>query len=63
MDVARTVTEAYKVWILSGGIGLVLLWKMLPKRLSMGLLVALTVVSTANYGRWGFESTFSRSDP
>ena len=46
-DVARSVTEAWKVWIAGGAVVLLLLWPLMMgrKRLQTGLLLALTVFS------------------
>ncbi len=53
MDVSRAVSEGYKVWILCGGIGLVALWRFIPRRAATMALALLTLTATLNYARWG----------
>jgi len=63
LDVSRTVTEGYKVWFALAGLTLALSWKWLHARgLAKQFLIALTLLASANYARWGFESTFQRLD-
>ena len=53
MDVSRAVSEGIKVWIAGGGVVLALIWSWLPRKVAVGLLAILTVVSVGNYARWG----------
>lgn len=53
MDVSRVVSEGYKVWILCGGVGLVAMWRFLPRKAAVGALALLTLLATLNYARWG----------
>ena len=62
MDISRAVSEAWKVWIALGGLGLAALWTFLPRRLAPALLVGLVVVSGANYVRLGPKVPFERVD-
>ncbi len=62
MDISRGASEAWKVWIALGGVGLAVLWAFVPRRLATGLLVALVVVSGANYVRFGPKVPFERVD-
>ena len=53
MDISRAASEGYKIWILSGGMGLVILWRLFPQKVALRLLVLLTLVASLNYLRWG----------
>jgi hypothetical protein len=61
-NVSRTVTEGYKVWLAFGGVALALAWPRLKAQLAMQLLVALSLLSVANYARWGEESLLKKVD-
>jgi hypothetical protein len=62
-DVSRSVTEAWKVWVSGGAIGLLVLWPLLrDSRVRTGLLLVLTLFSSWNYARWGTESVTERLD-
>ena len=52
-NVSRAASEGYKVWIAAGGVGLALIWGLLPRRIATWTLAGLVLVSTLNYGRWG----------
>lgn len=65
MDVSRTITEGYKVYLAMGGVALVLLWPLLVARgrqWGHQLLWFLTLLAVANYARWGLESVTERID-
>ncbi len=62
LNVSRTVTEAYKVYLAGGGLLLALLWTWIPRKYAIQMLVALTVISGLNYMRWGLESSTVRLD-
>jgi hypothetical protein len=62
VDVSRSVTEGYKIWIALGGVGLALSWRFLPRRIAMQWLIALCVVAGLNYARWGTRLLFERVD-
>lgn len=62
-NVSREVTEGVKIWLLGGGLGLLLAWWWLPRRIGRGLLALLAVVATLNYSRWGPDTPFKKVDP
>jgi len=62
VDVSRSVTEAYKIWIALGGVALALLWPWLPRRRALQALVVLVVIAGANYARWGLDLATRRLD-
>lgn len=62
MDVSRAVTEGWKVWLAGGGIALVIAWPWLKAKWRQSLLLALTLLSIANYGRWGPKTYFESVD-
>jgi hypothetical protein len=62
-DVARSVTEAWKVWIAGGAILLLGIWPLLrDRRARSALLLALTLFSCWNHARWGTRSVTERVD-
>lgn len=63
MDISRGVSEGWKVWLATGGLGLALLWGLLPKRVAHGILLLLVLVAGANYARFGPRVPFERIDP
>lgn len=60
--ISRTASEQWKVWLAAVAIGLVLVWRWLPRKVAMGALVVLTLVSGLNYARWGSRTLFERVD-
>lgn len=62
MDISRSVSEGYKIWLCGGAMVLALAWHWLPARLGRGFLVGLLVVSTANYARFGLKLPFEKID-
>lgn len=61
-DVSRAVTEGYKIWLAGGGLLLVIAWPWLRAHWRKNLLVALTLLSVANYFRWGTQTAFEKVD-
>jgi hypothetical protein len=63
-NVSRTVTEGYKVWLALGGVALAILWPLLQARTKRALpiLVALSLLSVANYARWGEATLVEKVD-
>ena len=53
MDVTRTVSEGYKIYLAGGGVLLAAIWRFIPRRWAIGALVVLTLVAGLNYARWG----------
>lgn len=62
MDVTREVSEAFKVWLALGGVGLAVAWRWLPLKAARTLLVLLTVVAGLNYARWGPKLALEKVD-
>jgi len=62
MDVSRSVTESYKVWLALGGVALALAWPWLPRGRALQALVVLVVIAGANYARWGSDLATRRLD-
>ena len=62
MDVGRSVTELYKIWLAGGAVLLALAWGVIPRKWALQGLVALTALAVMNYARWGFEAATSRLD-
>ncbi len=62
MDVTRTVSEGYKIWLCGGAVLLALAWAWIPARAARGLLTALLAISAANYCRFGVKLPFERVD-
>ena len=62
MDVGRSVTEAYKIWLAGGAVLLALAWVWIPRKWALQALVALTALSVMNYARWGLEAATTRLD-
>jgi hypothetical protein len=52
VDTGRPYSEWVKVWLSVGGIGLVLVWKLLPGGFGQRLLIALTLIAGINYARY-----------
>lgn len=64
-EVSRFVSEERKVWILLAGLVLVAAWNLVPKglhRARLWVLVALTLMATLNYGRWGTDLISKKVD-
>ncbi|MEQ1503179.1 MAG: hypothetical protein ABMB14_13160 [Myxococcota bacterium] len=61
MDVSRTITEFWKIWLACGGVGLALAWPWIA-RWRTQVLVALVVLSAVNYSRWGTDAIVRRVD-
>lgn len=61
-DTARSLSEAFKVWLGLAGMGLVLLWGVLGAVWRRRLLLLLAVVAGANYLRWGPHLLFGNTD-
>lgn len=62
MDISRTVSEGYKIWLCSGAVLLALAWAWIPRRAARGLLAGLLLISVANYARFGPRLPFQRVD-
>jgi hypothetical protein len=62
MDVSRSVTEFYKIWLAGGAVVLALAWGFLPRNISRQALAALVALSAFNYARWGPELLTTRLD-
>jgi len=62
MDVERSVTEGYKIWLAGGGALLALAWAWVPARARVLALSALTLVAGLNYARWGPSTLLERVD-
>lgn len=62
MDVSRAITEAIKIWLALGAVGLALAWPRVPARARSAALWLLVAVAGANYARWGPETPFERVD-
>ena len=61
-DIARSTSEALKVWLALAGIGLLLAWNVLRPPRRRWVLVALVVIAFANYARWGGRVLFQNTD-
>ncbi len=64
-DVSRSVTEGHKVWIALAALVLLMAWPVLyknAKQVAVGALILLSLVSTANYFRWGPKVATERID-
>ena len=61
-DIARSTSEAFKVWLALAGIGLLLAWNVLRPPRRRWVLVALVVIASANYARWGGRVLFQNTD-
>jgi len=64
-NVGRSVTESHKVYIAGAALVLLMAWPTLmklEKRFATGLLLVLTLLSTANYMRWGPKMVADRVD-
>jgi hypothetical protein len=61
-DIARSTSEALKVWLALAGIGLLLVWNVLQPTRRRWVLVALVVISGANYLRFGGWLLFKNTD-
>jgi hypothetical protein len=62
MDITREISEGYKVWIALGGVGLVGLWWLLPRRAAKVALIVLTLVACCNQARWGPKVALEQLD-
>ena len=62
MDVSRAATEAIKIWLALGGVALVFVSMRLSKPACTRVLLALTVVASLNYVRWGPKTVSERVD-
>lgn len=62
MDISRSLSEGYKVYLCGGAVLLALAWAWLPRRAARGLLVGLLVAATLNYARFGFKLPFKSVD-
>lgn len=62
MDISRSLSEGYKVYLCGGAVLLALAWAWLPRRAARGLLIGLLAVATANYARFGFKVPFRQVD-
>lgn len=62
MDLSRTITEGYKIWIAGAAALLALLWGVLPVAWRRQLLVATLLIAAVNYARWGTDLLATRLD-
>jgi len=62
MDISRETSELIKIFLLLYALGLVVAWRWFGEKLRRGLLIALVVVSTANYARFGPKVPIERVD-
>jgi hypothetical protein len=51
-----------KIFILAGAVLLVVLWRQLPRKARLALLVVLAVIAALNYYRWGPRSFYEKVD-
>ena len=61
-DIARSTSEALKVWLALAGIGLLLAWSVIQPTRRRWVLVVLAVVACANYLRFGPRLLFQNTD-
>jgi hypothetical protein len=62
LDVPRSITESYKIWIALGGVVLALVWPWLSRRGAAGALAMLVLAAGLNYARWGPDAIARRLD-
>jgi len=53
VDVSRAVSESIKIWLAGGGVALIVLWRALPRRVAISVLLTLTLFGAINYAQWG----------
>ena len=61
-DIARSTSEALKVWLALAGIGLLLVWTVLRPTVRRWILVALVLVASLTYVRFGGRLLFQNTD-
>ena len=61
-DIARSTSEALKVWLALAGIGLVLAWSVLRPTVRRWVLVVLVVFAGLTYVRFGGRLLFQNTD-
>ena len=62
MEISRSVSEGFKVWLALGGGGLALAWRFVPARAARALLVLLVAVSSLVYIRFDGDTLTKRLD-
>lgn len=62
VDMSRAPTEALKVWLALAALGLALGWRAFPAHVARRALIALSLLATVNYARFGTKVVLERVD-